>query len=88
MTLELDRETLQQLIPHVRRYCAERMEHEIGQLEAEFLIEFFVSQLAPVIYNRAIRDAQAVLQERVTELDAILFAVEEDYFERAAPRRR
>jgi len=83
MAIEISRERRAELVASIQRYYAEKMDEEIGNLDAEFLLEFLVKEIGPSIYNQAIRDAQAVLQDRVGEMDAILFETEEGYWQAA-----
>ena len=45
------------------------MEEPIGNIAAGALLGFFLEEIAPVIYNRAVADVQERLQARVAELD-------------------
>jgi uncharacterized protein (DUF2164 family) len=80
MAIEFSREARARLVESIQRYFSEKLETPIGNMDAEFLLEFFIKELGPAVYNQAVRDAQAVLQDRVVELDAVCFAVEEGYW--------
>ena len=45
------------------------MDNEIENLAAEGLLQFFVEEVGPIIYNKAVADVQSRLQARVAELD-------------------
>jgi uncharacterized protein (DUF2164 family) len=85
MAIEFPREARSRLVESIQRYFSEKLDSSIGNLDAEFLLEFFVKEIGPAIYNQAVRDAQAVLQDRVVELDAICFEGEEGYWDSPAP---
>ena len=58
--IELDPERKKQLIAAIRAYVEEHFEDvEVGDLRAQLLLDFFLEQLAPAIYNQAVRDAAA-----------------------------
>ena len=78
--IEFTKERRADLVESIQRYFDEKLDDSIGNLDAEFLLDFFVKEIGPAVYNQAIRDAQAVLQERVGELDAVCFAPEEGYW--------
>ena len=59
------------------RLFREKLDQEIGPLAAELLLEFFVRELGPSIYNQAVKDAQAFVQDKVMDLDGVLFQPEE-----------
>ena len=83
MAIEISRERRAELVASIQRYDVEKMDEPIGNLDAEFLLEFLVEEIGPSIYNQAIRDAQAVLQDRIGEVDAICFESEEGYWQAA-----
>jgi uncharacterized protein (DUF2164 family) len=82
MPIRLDKEKRQALIASVERYFAEEMEEEIGDLKASLLLEFCLQEIGPCVYNQAILDAQAWMQERVTDLDGSCFEAEFTYWRR------
>ena len=87
MAIELSKERREEVIESVQRYAGEKLERPLTSLEARLLIDFFVKELGAPIYNQAVRDVQAVLGERVAELDSVCFEVDEGYWE-AEERRR
>lgn len=78
MTIELSKEVRNQAIASIERYFQENMEERIGNLAAGALLGFFLEEIGPAIYNRAVADAQERLQARVSELD---LEVHEDDFQ-------
>ncbi len=83
MAIELERDVAAGFVPSIQRYFKEKHDSEIGNLDAEFLVRFFLEEVGPVISNRAIRDAQAVLGERVAELDGTCWEPEGGYWPRS-----
>jgi uncharacterized protein (DUF2164 family) len=69
MTMALDKATQARFIASIKRYFAEALEDDIGDLKASLLLEFVLREMGPSIYNRAVADAQARLQDMVLELD-------------------
>jgi uncharacterized protein (DUF2164 family) len=69
MTIKLNDETRQRLITSIQRYFSENMDEPAGDLKATLLLDFFVKEIGPSIYNQAILDAQSHLQNKVAELD-------------------
>ena len=84
MAIELPDDTTAELIASIRRYFLEERDEEIGELQASFLLEFVLKEIGPSIYNQAVVDAQAVLRDRVAELDVTL---NEPEFGHTAERR-
>lgn len=78
MTIELSKEARTQAIASIERYFRENMEEPIGNIAAGGLLGFFLEEIGPVVYNRAVLDVQERLQARVSELD---LEVHEDEFQ-------
>jgi len=57
-------------------------------LPAGLLLNFFVEEIGPVIYNRAISEAQTRMQQRVSDLSGELFADEFQYWPRLDAKKR
>ena len=77
MTIELSKEARTQAITSIERYFRENMEDKIGNVAAGGLLGFFLEEVGPAVYNKAVADVQERLQARVSELD---FEVHEDEF--------
>ena len=82
MAIELPKEIEKQLIASIKRYFVENMEDEIGDLKAKLILDYCLREIGPSIYNRAIADAQAYLQGKVTDLDNVLYEPELGYWKK------
>lgn len=78
MTIELSKDARAQLITSIERYFLENMDEKIGNIAAGGLLGFFLEELGPLVYNRAVLDVQQRLQARVAEID---IEVHEDEFQ-------
>lgn len=78
MTIELTQEVRADAIASIQRYFDQNMEEPIGNIAAGALLGFFLEEIGPVIYNKAVADVQEHLLQRVSELD---FEVHEDEFQ-------
>jgi uncharacterized protein (DUF2164 family) len=88
MAIELTREARVEAIASIRKYFEENMEGTIGDLAAGGLLNFFLEEIGPAVYNRGVADAQMRLQERVSELDAEVHEEEFRYWQkRGRPNR-
>ena len=87
MTIELDREARQQAIASIERYFEQELEQRIGNIAAGALLGYFLEEIGPLVYNRAVAEVQERLLQRVGELD---IEHHEDAFtywsKRAAPK--
>lgn len=86
MEIKLTPETEKALHGSIQRFVAEEYGESLGELGAGTFLTFCLKELGPAIYNQAIADAQACLQERVTDLENICFAEEGGYWDRGARR--
>jgi uncharacterized protein (DUF2164 family) len=71
MAIALTPETTKRLIASIKRYAAEHLDEEIGDLKAALFLEFCLKKLGPPIYNQAIADAQAYFTDRVADLEGV-----------------
>ena len=62
-----------QLIIAIKQFFLDEWEIEIGDLKASQVLEFCSKEIGPGIYNQAILDAQAFMQERVSDLEGVLY---------------
>ncbi|TWX72549.1 DUF2164 domain-containing protein [Colwellia sp. C1TZA3] len=53
------------LIEKLQRYFTNELEQDLGQFDADFLLDFFTEELGAVYYNRGLYDAQALMAEKL-----------------------
>lgn len=80
MTIEISSDATNLALDSIQRYFSESMDEPIGRLEAGSLLSFILKEIGPVIYNKAVIDAQASLQARVAELDVEVYEEEFSYW--------
>ena len=68
MAITLAPDAKKQAIASIRRYFAESWDQDIGDLKADLLLDYFLREIGPAVYNRAIGDAQVYLRDRVAVL--------------------
>ncbi len=69
MAIELPDQVRKEAIASIERYFRENMDEKIGNIAAGGLLGFFLEEIGPVVYNKAVADVQERLQMRVSELD-------------------
>ena len=87
-TIELPKQVHAEAIASIQRYFEENMPEPIGELPAGLLLNFFIEEVGPVIYNHAISDAQTRILQRVTDLNGELYADEFQYWPRLDAKKR
>ena len=87
MTISLPDDVRKQSVASIKRYFAEELDQDIGELKAGLLLEFMLKEIAPTIYNGAIADAQTFLRDRLADLDGACSVPEFAYWPSATVRR-
>lgn len=74
--LELSREACQAAAARLRAVLQDELEVEVGALQAELLLYQLIRDLGPVIYNRALADARAVIAAKAEDMDEALYGLQ------------
>lgn len=88
MTTELSKQARADAVASIQRYFEENLSEPIGDLPAGLLLNFFLEEIGPVIYNGAIAHAQARMQQRVSDLTGELYTDEFQYWNKVDSKRR
>jgi uncharacterized protein (DUF2164 family) len=87
MSIELSKEARAESVASIQQYFDRNMPEPIGELPAGLLLNFFLEEIGPVIYNKAIADAQSRLAVRVADLSGELYEDEFQYWPRTDVKR-
>lgn len=80
MAIQLSADTSAQLRESIKRFVAEHMDQDIGDLKATMLLDFCLKEIGPSIYNRAISDAQRYFETKVVDLEGSCYEHEFQYW--------
>jgi len=80
MSIKLQPQTEESLLSSVKRFFAEELDEEIGDLKARAVLEYCVREIGPSVYNQAIADAQRTLERAVSDLGGERYEPEFDYW--------
>lgn len=69
MSIELPNDQHREALASIVRYFQEEREEEIGNIAASGLLRFFLEEIGPSIYNKAVADIQQRMQLHVSDLD-------------------
>ena len=86
--ISLPKQTRTDAIASLRRYAEENLPEPLGELPAGQLLDFFLEEIGPAVYNKAILDAQTRLQGRLLDLPGELYLDELQYWPRHTAKRR
>lgn len=82
MAIKLKQETERRLLTSIQRYCAANMDEEVGELKAKLLLDFCLREIGPTIYNQAVLDAQAAMQDKIAEIETVCYETEFSYWQK------
>ena len=87
MSIQLSKRVRDDAIASIQQYFERNLTEPIGELPASLLLNYFIEEIGPAIYNQAIVDAQARLQQRVADLEGELYEEPFQYWHRAKAKR-
>jgi uncharacterized protein (DUF2164 family) len=87
MSIELSKQVRDEAIASIQQYFERNLPEPIGELAAGLLLNYFVEEIGPAIYNQAISDAQVRLQQRVMDLEGVLYEDPFQYWHKAKAKR-
>ena len=70
------KEEKQLIVSKLRNYFDQELSQELGQFDADFLLDFITEEIGPYFYNRGLYDAQAVMQGRVDTILESIYEIE------------
>jgi len=70
------KEEKQLIVSKLRSYFDQELSQELGQFDADFLLDFITEEIGPYFYNRGLYDAQAVMQGRVDTILESIYEIE------------
>jgi uncharacterized protein (DUF2164 family) len=80
MAIELTPQEIADIIPSLQRYFREERDEELGELQAKLLLGYLMKEIAPLTYNRGVRDAEKYFRVKVEDLSAVCFEDELAYW--------
>ena len=82
MAIKLEDDTQLYLLESIKRFFSAELDEDIGDLKAASVLDYFLREIAPNVYNQAIVDAQAFMQEKALDLGGVSYEPEFDYFKK------
>lgn len=80
MEIKLEKDIEKKLVTSIKRYVSENLDTDIGELQSSLLLQFCLEEIGPSIYNQAISDAQAYMQEKALDIENSCFAPDSTYW--------
>lgn len=64
------------IVDKLKRYFSVELDQDLGQFDAEFLLDFISSEMGAYYYNRGLSDARAVMQSKLDQVDDAIYEIE------------
>ncbi len=74
--VEFSEEEKKIIVNKIQVYFSEKLDQEIEQFDAEFLLDFFSKEIGVYFYNQGLNDAQAVLSKRMDNIIDAIYEIE------------
>lgn len=74
--IEFSQEQKDILVVKIKAYLAKELDVEIGQFDAEFLLDFFSKEIGGYHYNKGLKDAQEIFLHRVDSITDAIYELE------------
>jgi uncharacterized protein (DUF2164 family) len=86
--LKISDDARKRAIASIRQYFSSELSQDIGDLKASLLLDYFLDEIGPAVYNAAIADAKTFFDERASDLAALCAREEFTYWAAATKNRR
>ncbi|MDR7856772.1 DUF2164 domain-containing protein [Tissierella sp.] len=69
--INFSKEIKEEMRNHIINYFLNERDEELGDLSSQLLLDFFIEELAPYVYNQGIEDAYICIKDKVEDLFAL-----------------
>jgi uncharacterized protein (DUF2164 family) len=74
--IKLSPEEKSAIVEKIKDYFSTELQQEVGQFDAEFLLDFFGSEIGPFFYNRGLYDARDIFSANLENIEDAIYAME------------
>ncbi|WP_019615429.1 DUF2164 domain-containing protein [Psychromonas ossibalaenae] len=74
--IEFSREQKTLLVAQIQKYFDQELDQEIGDFDAEFLLDFFSEKVGGYYYNQGLNDARALLDDKLDTITESFYELE------------
>jgi uncharacterized protein (DUF2164 family) len=64
------------IVQKIQDYLNDELDIDIGQFDAEFLLDFFSKEVGAYYYNQGLQDARAVINSKFMDVDEAIYEIE------------
>jgi uncharacterized protein (DUF2164 family) len=73
MPLELTSQETAEAIQSLKKYFGSELEANLSDLQGRLLLDYIQKEIAPLAYNRGVKDAEDFFRKRLEDLPATCF---------------
>jgi uncharacterized protein (DUF2164 family) len=71
--IRLSPERRADLLTAVKKYFTAEFDEPLSDFRAAGLLDFFLRELGPAVYNQGVRDAAAYMQEKLADIEGEIY---------------
>jgi len=75
--IEFSKDEKAVLVSRLQRYFNDELDYEIGQFDADFLLDFIAKEMGAYFYNQGLADAQTVVEKRMQDVTEGIYELEQ-----------
>lgn len=64
------------IVEEIQKYFEKELAQEIGQFDAEFLLDFFSEKVGSYYYNQGVNDARTILDDKLDTITESFYELE------------
>ncbi|MFT4605086.1 MAG: hypothetical protein ACI9W4_001825 [Rhodothermales bacterium] len=72
MPISLPDDKRTEAIASIKQYALENFDEPLGDLGSGFLLDYFLTEIGPAVYNKGVTDTQELVQGKVMDVDVEL----------------
>jgi uncharacterized protein (DUF2164 family) len=76
MRIQLTEDRRARVLHSIHRFFEDELDEPLSPFRAEAILDFFVAELGPTVYNQGVRDACAHIQEKLGDLEGEVYEPE------------
>ena len=64
------------IVDQIQKYFEKELDQDLGQFDAEFLLDFFTEKVGSYYYNQGLNDARALLDDKLDTITESFYELE------------
>jgi len=88
MPIHLTPDQRKKAVQSIGRFLDEELEQDIGEMQAGFLLNFILTEIAPIAYNQGVSDARRFIEDKLQDLSGTCFEHEFSYWTEGKAKKK